>query len=107
MTLHVDLVETRWSAGFQECVAKVIAHTNGLQIKGAEAHWERLIRDALADAGADDDLGKALSVLSAHFKSDYAHATEPHDDDQCPFAHGQRIPFDAGQVTEPQPARAG
>jgi hypothetical protein len=106
MTVHVDLVETHWSAGFQERVARVVAGAEQLQIE-ADPHWDRLIREALAAAGDPVGAQEALRAISQRFQSDYAHATEPHHEAECPFANGSRIPFEQGRVGDREVTPAG
>ena len=93
MALHVDVVENKWSAGVQKCVARVeLAHGGAINVVGDE-HWERLVRAALDRIDADSPDG-FLRGLASHFTSDYVFATEPHDTGECHFGHGQELPFE-------------
>lgn len=97
MAVHVDLVETRWSSGHQERVARVTLAEGSIEVAG-KGHWEELVRDFLESADLTED-GEALEAVANHFKGDYAHATSPHEDDQCPFADGDRLPFEASPTS--------
>lgn len=89
MAHHVDVVETRWSAGAEERVARVSLVDGEIEIQ-ADDHWRRLIENVIH---GEDDGERALELLVEQFHSDYAHAIEPHDDDACPFAHESTAPF--------------
>jgi hypothetical protein len=106
MALHVDVVENRWSAGHQKRVARAwLADAGEIKVEADDGHWQRLVEGVLADAEAERP-ELALEALAKHFKSDYAHATEPHDDDRCEFAAGDELPFEGKAVPTqaPQPA---
>jgi hypothetical protein len=92
---HVDLVENRWSAGYQERVGRAYLADGRPEVDAVNAHYRAVVLDSAAES--DDFLGG----LATRFHSDYFFATKPHDDDACPFADSERVPF-----SEPQPGRA-
>jgi hypothetical protein len=92
MTLHVDVVQNKWSAGTQNRVARVELGQGGEITVHSDDHWDRLVRDALDGIDADSPDG-LLRGLAGHFTSDYVFATEPHDANECPFAGGEELPF--------------
>lgn len=97
MAPHVDLVENRWSGGYQELVATVLEDRGTVQVKTDDAHYRQVVLDSMPELLAQDPT-RFLEELARRFHSDYFFATELHDDDACPFAHGGRISFQ-------QPAR--
>jgi hypothetical protein len=92
MTLHVDVVQNKWSAGTQNRVARVELGQSGEITVFGDQHWDRLVRDALERIDADSPNG-LLRGLAGHFTSDYVFATEPHVASECPFAGGDELPF--------------
>lgn len=96
MAHHVDVVETRWSAGTEECVARISVVDGRIEIE-ANDHWRQLVERAI---GGEEDAERALELVVEQFHSDYAHAIQPHDDDACPFAHERTSPFTETPVRE-------
>lgn len=99
MASHVDLVENRWSAGYQERVGRAYRSATGIEIDTDDEHY----RDVVLGAGGDrpKDPEGFLASLPGRFHSDYFFATEVHDDDVCPFAHGDQLPFRGERVAHP------
>ncbi len=89
--LHIDVVENKWSAGEQRCVARASVINGQIDVEG-DPHWRGLVQGALDRLG-DATPESLLHELAAHFTSDYVHATEPHDTEQCLFAGGDSVPF--------------
>lgn len=102
MATHVDLVENRWSGGYQERVGTV-------EISGGKpvvepcgeryAHYRDVVLDALPEVMAAG-VETWLRALPQHFHSDYFFATEPHDESQCPFAGGGEVPLSESEATQ-------
>jgi hypothetical protein len=97
MAPHVDLVENRWSAGYQERVGTVFEERGTVRVEADDAHYREVVLGAMPELMAQDPM-KFLEELARRFHSDYFFATELHDEANCPFADGSRIPFE-------QPAR--
>jgi hypothetical protein len=97
MAPHVDLVENRWSAGYQERVGTVFEERGSVQVKTADAHYRQVVLESMPELLAQDP-ARFTEELARRFHSDYFFATELHDEDSWPFGHGERIPFQ-------QPAR--
>jgi hypothetical protein len=104
VALHVDVVENLWSAGKQRRVACATLTNGQIDIQG-DAHWTSLVRTAL-DQFEESRPEALLEQLAGHFKSDYAHATEPHADG-CPFANAEEVPFEGVESSERQAQPAG
>jgi hypothetical protein len=93
MPLHVDIIENQWSAGYQQRVARVWVADAHVEVEGDD-HWFNLVHQVMEHSGAGSPEAD-LDAIAEHFKGDYAHATVPHGDDACPFAGGDRLPFEA------------
>jgi hypothetical protein len=104
MALHVDVLENRWSAGYQQRVARAWIEDGHIEVDGDE-HWVRLVREVLDGAEADHPR-RALATVAEHFNSDYAEALEPHDDGDCPLGDDGCIPFEAGDTPAAQAQEA-
>ena len=91
MARHVDLVETRWSSGYQERVAKVYRNGKGIAVRSGEPRYSKIVHAAPGAAGDPD---KFLKGLADRYHGDYFFATKPHDDAECPFAHGDLRRFE-------------
>lgn len=95
MAWHVDLIENRWSAGYQERVGRAYDVDGHLEVD-ADEHYRRIVLEVASRMEA----GRAVNTLLAErFHSDYFFVTPGHDDETCPFRERDRLPFqqqDAG-----------
>lgn len=93
MTQHVDVIKIDPLAGIQRRIATVTANGDDLRIEPEE--WtERIERLAgpVGDHHPDDYLVLLVERLS---NSTYVTASEPHTDDNCPFAHVEELQLGA------------
>jgi hypothetical protein len=96
---HIDLVENRWSGGYQERVGTVQVSGGQPEVEPSNeryTHYRDIVLGALPEVMAAS-VEKWFHTLPQHFHSDYFFATEPHDERQCPFAGGDQV---AISVTE-------
>ena len=63
-----------------------------IQVKADSAHYRDLVQNALPELSSRPE--RFLAQLPRKFHSDYFFATEPHEDADCPFAHGTRVVFE-------------
>ena len=89
MAPHVDLIENRWSGGYQERVGVATVQGGRIEVKADSAHYRDLVQNALPELSSRPE--RFLAQLPRKFHSDYFFATEPHEDADCPFAHGTRV----------------
>ena len=99
MASHVDLVENRWSAGWQERVGTVFLDAGHVQVRTEDHHYREVVLGSLPELMAES-ASKFLQALPGHFHSDYFFATEPHDEADCPFAAGDRIAMEQASSTQ-------
>jgi hypothetical protein len=99
MAPHVDLVENRWSGGYQERVGTASAEGGQIEVSASDP-YAHLVREALGEMEGSS-AEQALVELGHRFRSDYFFATDLHDDDECPFAHGEQVPFAEVKVAHP------
>jgi hypothetical protein len=89
MTQHVDVIKVDPLAGVQERVATLTADGDRVRIEPAD--WteriERLV-GPLGDQRPDDYL---LAVVERLADATYVTASEPHDDERCPFSEGKQL----------------
>lgn len=89
MAWHVDLIENRWSGGYQERVGRAYEVDGHVEVD-ADEHYRRIVLEAAAGLEPERAL-KAL--LAERFHSDYFFVTPGHDDETCPFRDGDRLRF--------------
>ncbi len=99
MASHVDLVENRWSAGYQERVGKAFRRGDVVEVETGDPHYREVVLGADGQQRSDPD--GFLASLSSRFHSDYFFATELHDENRCPFADGEQLPFQGQTVAHP------
>jgi hypothetical protein len=99
MPSHVDLVENRWSAGYQERVGSAYRGAHGVEVDAQDQHYREIVLRGGEEMSSDPD--RFLEGLSARFHSDYFFATELHDETTCPFADGDHLPFRRQPVAQP------
>ena len=98
MAKHVDLVENRWSAGYQERVGRAYNDGHGVIVEADERYRAAVLGDNGVGEGDPDAL---VAELARRFHGDYFFATLPHEDHDCPFADGDLLPFKREPVAEP------
>lgn len=104
MAWHVDLIENRWSGGYQELVGRAYEVDGHVEVD-ADDHYRRIVLDATAGVEPERALN---GLLAERFHSDYFFVTQGHDDETCPFRQGDRLPFhqeDAGATVPASRAR--
>jgi hypothetical protein len=70
-----------------------------VRVDTSDAHYREVVLQSMPELAADPE--RFLGELARHFHSDYFFATELHDDDRCPFAHGDQIPFERRGIAHP------
>jgi hypothetical protein len=99
MAIHVDLVENRWSSGYQERVGKVFEGASGVVVEPGGHYSELVLGNGHGPrAGREQQF---LDDLADRYHSDYFFATQPHDDEECPFANGDRVQLDSAPAAQP------
>lgn len=99
MALHVDLIENRWSGGYQQRVGKVFVCEGHVEVEPASRY-----RELVLSAYGDERVSKPkqfLNELGDRYHSDYFFATGPHDEETCPFSHEDRVPFTQSPAIHP------
>jgi hypothetical protein len=97
---HIDLVRNDFKAGTQSAVARVYLSEDsyGLIVKDtAGQHYENNIFDALGEQ-AKGPAATIVDALARLFKGPYLVASDPHGDQECPFAEGP-LPMEQVEVT--------
>ena len=103
MAAHVDLVENRWSGGYQERVGTVQVRGGQPEVEPSSErymHYRDVVLSALPEVMAASIWRMRLRALPRHFHSDYFFATEPHDERECPFAGGDQVALSATQTAQ-------
>lgn len=102
---HVDVIKNEWLAGYQVLVARVYLEAGSLRVDSPEPDlWNRIVLRPYVDNGREltPDNGESfLAHLHAGLHGDYLFATEPHDEQECPYHH----PVVAIRPSDPQHAR--
>jgi hypothetical protein len=92
------LVEIRWSGGYQERVGTALEEHGRVEVKTDDAHYRGVVLESMPELVAEP--ARFLGELARKFHSDYFFATELHDDDNCPFAQGDKIPFEQAKAAK-------
>ncbi len=100
MGQHVDLVENRWSAGYQERVGRAYQEGGDVKVQTDADHYRAAVLDWDPELRAKDPEA-FLSKLTHRLHSDYFFATDLHNDQDCPFAHGEQVPFQPERIADP------
>lgn len=100
MALHVDLIENRWSGGFQERVGTVYVSDGQVDVKSDNPHYREIVLEGMPDA-PKTSAAELLDDLPRRFHSDYFFASAPHDDDECPFARGSHVRIQQSPIAQP------
>lgn len=91
MAWHVDLIQNRWSGGYQERVGRAYEVDGHLEVD-ADEHCRRIVLEVASGMEAERAQNR---LLAERFHSDYFFVTPGHDDETCPFREGDRLPFNS------------
>lgn len=89
---HVDVIKNEPLAGVQRRVTTLVAEGSEIHFRGEDAEvWRERIEQLIGPMNAhapDEYLALLVDRLA---DATYVSATEPHGDDECPFAHSDEI----------------
>jgi hypothetical protein len=107
MTLHVDVVKNEWLAGFQHPVARVFLRSGALDVESPDPErWFSFLRESVGDIDPTRDAMEFLAALPHNIQGTYIFATEPHDEDQCPYHDHPVVPIESRLAERPRLAEA-
>ena len=95
MSEHVDVTGNDWLAGTQSLLARVTFTPDGLEVDSDSPQWAEHVRATMA-ASSDPD---PFEALACKYDGMYVWATAPHDDRDCPFGQGTRLPMRTVKAT--------
>lgn len=86
--LHVDVVKNEWLAGYQHMVARIfLDDEDRLSVEADDSSWEATALRPVRGLDPGDDPRAFFYGLAEHLHGTYLFATEPHDDEHCPYRH--------------------
>src|SRR3989442_14809432 len=102
VTEHVDVVKNEWLAGFQYVVAQVSVENDRLRVDSPDPKtWDPIVSRPLFNPKTNDfvDPAKApeefVRLLPHGIRGTYLFATEPHEQQACPYQTGPMVPIQA------------
>jgi hypothetical protein len=113
---HVDIVRNDWLAGRQSVVARASLADGKLTIDSPQpGTWSEVVLRPLRDPdtgkpiSADGDPDRFFAALSSQLHGSHLFATEPHEEQECPFPTWEQTLIEPGipiPKRQPKPATA-
>lgn len=108
MSQHVDVVWNEWAAGRQSVVARVTLQGGKVSVESPDPKtWREVVLRPLRDPKsgavitADGEPDQFVAALAEQLHGSHLFATEPHDEQTCPFPDQQQTRIETGVPIPP------